>query len=188
MSEETTVVVEGGNDGDAAPAEALTDASAVAVATAGAAAALATETAAHAELQAAEEIQEVAEEADAWRTATAASLADLAAENANLSTRLNEMHSREEERNSQQTALLERLLALEEAELSRQSTLAPSDEVPETVEERTEEAPIVGAETTAQLGPAEAEISGGISSDSTEKRAPPNPNANARPRVLRRWI
>lgn len=189
MDEEVEhVIVEGEADsGGSAHPEAISDAAAVAVATAGAAAALASETAAHAELQAAEEVAEIEQEQDAWRTATASQMVELGQTLATMSESVASLHSRAEENAQTQTALLERLLRLEEAELSRQSTLEPSEPA-ETVEERTAEAPLIGTEAAANLGPIAAEAGGGISSDSTEKREPPNPNANARPRVLRRWI
>lgn len=186
MDEEVKhVIVEGEADsGGSAHPEAISDAAAVAVATAGAAAALASETAAHAELQAAEEVAEIEQEQDAWRTATASQMVELGQTLATMNESVASLHSRAEENAQTQTALLERLLRLEEAELSRQSTLEPSESA-ETVEERTAEAPLIGTEAAANLA---AEAGGGISSDSTEKRDPPNPNANARPRVLRRWI
>lgn len=87
------------------------EAAAAAVATAGAAVALAQETAAHAELQAAEEVAEIEEEQDEWRIAHGQALAS-------LSERLSELTSREEERHAR----------LDLLEASHQSILARLEE------------------------------------------------------------
>lgn len=186
MAEEVQhVLVEGEGEKAAAP-EAISDSAAVAVATAGAAAALAQETAAHAELQAAEEVAEVEQEVDAWKAATATQIENVGTALASLSERLDALHSERQASEAAQAALLERLLVLEEAELSRSSIPSSSDEAAAVEPEaRTEAAPIVGTEAAANLGP--LEVGGQISSEVT-KREPPNPNSGARPRVLRRWI
>jgi hypothetical protein len=175
--------------------EAISDAAAVAVATAGAAAALASETAAHAELQAASETAAVAEEVDEWKAAIAAQAQELGIGLASLSDRLSAIDSREEERHNAAVLLMERLLALEEAEAARQMTASPSSTPPEspgtmgeapTVEEQTATAPIVGAETTATLGPVEAGAGGSISSSGAAARAAGE--TNPAPRARKRWI
>jgi hypothetical protein len=183
------VIVEGSGDPPAASPEAITDTAAVAVATAGAAAALANETAAHAELQAAEEVAEVEAEADEWRIVASSQLQELGTSLASLSDRLSAIGSRAEENSNAQTVLLERLLRLEEAEASRLSNPETSEETSEapTAEERTENAPIVGTEVAANLGPAEASAEAGLtsSSPSPEATAPAGPSAS---RARKRWI
>src|SRR5215469_17520727 len=94
---EVQVEVSGGSAGEPSPTD---EAAAAAVATAGAAVALAQETAAHAELQAAEEVAEVKEDVETWQTATSQLAQELGSGLASLSDRLSEIDSREAERHS----------------------------------------------------------------------------------------
>jgi hypothetical protein len=170
-----------------APAEAVSDAAAVAVATAGAAAALAQETAAHAELQAAEEVAEVQEDQEAWRSNLESRLQEIGTGYLTLSERLSALDSLEAARHSDSETLSARLAEIEARlppSIPPSSTPGDQGESGETdTTERTEEAPIVGAEAAANLGP--AEVSGSTSLSATETENPP---PNQRSRAPRRWI
>jgi len=182
--DEPKVEVEVSGAGEGEPS-ATDEAAAAAVATAGAAVALANETAAHAELQAAEEVAEVkadlVEEGMAWRT----NLENLAQQHgsalATISDRLLEIDSREAERSNASNSLLARLDAIEE----RLPPLTPPDSTEAVADatEQTEEAPVVGTDASVTAGP--AEVSGEVSLAPTETRPP---TTSERRRVPRRWI
>lgn len=160
--------------------EAEETAAAAAVATAGAAVALAHETAAHAELQAAEEIGEVAEEIDEWKVKTSTAVSSLESSLLNVNSRLEGLMQLEQERHKRDELLNVRLLELEER--FPKSTPPPSEngettENPTTISEAD---PLAATAASAQLGPAEA--TGSVS------LANPIPSESSRRKRRNHWM
>jgi hypothetical protein len=157
------------------------EAAAASVATAEAAAALANETAAHAELQAAEEVAEIRDEAEEWRRATGAAVSGLSTSLATMSARLDELGQLEESRHA---ALNETVLRLEALENHPRLILRESEEETEPSETTTE--PQEAAEAVAEAASeAAAEVSSDNSSSATaEEKTSPSVKA----RRKRRWI
>jgi hypothetical protein len=168
---------------------ATEEAAAASVATAGAAVALAHEVAAHAELQAAEEVaevrEEIAEEGEAWRTNLESLAAAHGASLQTLNERLSVLSEREDARHKSDEQLNARLAEIES--LLRPSTL-PDSEGEEASEDsstaKTQEAPLVGTQAGANLGP--AQVSGEASLGETAPEPAPSPSVPRR--APRRWI
>lgn len=178
MAEETHVAV----SHEAEPAAEAVETTAAAVATAGAAVALAQETAAHAELQAAEEVAEIQDEAEIWRAQTSEAVSSLSANLATMNEKLTWLSSLEAERHSRDELLNERLSVIE-AHPSLKS-IPPESEATEIVETNpASEDSLVGAEATANLGP--AEVGGGASLQNPLPEAETSPSPAVR---KRRWI
>jgi len=163
--------------------EAVSEAAVAAVAAAEAAAALAHETAAHAELQAAEEVADVREEVETWQTVTSRLASEHGETLRQINSRLSEIDSRAGAQHEAQTSLHARLDQLE----SRLPPLTPppSEEATEPATTEPTEALIpasdlAGAEVAANLGPASVSSEASLSN--------PIPASSASQRVKRRWL
>ena len=179
--EKTVIVTETVPAHDGEPEIAVTET----VAAAEAAAALAHQTAASAELQAAERVADVEREADEWKVATSQAVSDLTERLASQNEKLDALAQLEQERHSQHNGLHERLETIElllarEAEKAEETESNPGSS---SSESEPEETTIAGAEATAELAGVEASSGASLSAPATEKSESPS-----RPRKKRYWI
>lgn len=149
--------------------------------TAAAAVALAEGTAAAAELQAAQLVEQVERSADEWRTSLENRTAEHGAILASLSENVAALRSLEEGRHTRDDELRARMTALEE-----RLPTNPANPSPSNPRHSNGEIAEAGAETEAKLGPAEASLGGETSLDNPI--AAKAESENSPPKRRHRWI